>query len=103
MKRFVHAASHVFILCLGAALGIYFLPVLVEPPGLTLPEVEALAQSATFAGKFVRNLQGSDFLHWGEGTVYVSDLEIVLDGKVAPGPDYKLYLSPNFVETKAAF
>jgi hypothetical protein len=24
-------------------------------------------------------------------------------GKLAPGPDYKLYLSPNFVETEADF
>ncbi len=28
---------------------------------------------------------------------------ITLMGKLAPGPDYKLYLSPKFVETEAAF
>ncbi len=28
---------------------------------------------------------------------------VVLLGKLAPGPDYKLYLSPGFVETKAEF
>ena len=28
---------------------------------------------------------------------------IVLVGKLAPGPDYKLYLSPTFVETEADF
>ena len=28
---------------------------------------------------------------------------IVLVGKLAPGPDYKLYLSPEFVETEADF
>ena len=26
-----------------------------------------------------------------------------LTGKLAPGPDYKLYLSPEFVETEADF
>ena len=26
-----------------------------------------------------------------------------MQGKVAPGPDYKLYLSPEFVETEADF
>ena len=28
---------------------------------------------------------------------------IALQGRVAPGPAYKLYLSPGFVETKADF
>ena len=28
---------------------------------------------------------------------------ITLAGKLAPGPDYKLYLSPEFVETEAEF
>ena len=28
---------------------------------------------------------------------------LVLWGKLAPGPDYKLYLSPQFVETERAF
>ena len=28
---------------------------------------------------------------------------IALAGKLAPGPDYKLYLSPEYVETKADF
>ncbi|MFO1298111.1 MAG: DM13 domain-containing protein [Rubrivivax sp.] len=28
---------------------------------------------------------------------------MALTGKAAPGPDYKLYLSPQFVETQADF
>ena len=28
---------------------------------------------------------------------------ITLAGRLAPGPDYKLYLSPEFVETEADF
>jgi len=28
---------------------------------------------------------------------------VVLTGRLAPGPDYKLYLSPEFVETKEDF
>jgi len=35
--------------------------------------------------------------------VSVSRTAIALSGKVAPGPDYKLYLSPEFVETEADF
>jgi hypothetical protein len=33
----------------------------------------------------------------------VGNKNIVLAGKLAPGPDYKLYLSPEFVETEADF
>jgi hypothetical protein len=54
-------------------------------------------------GQFRRDLKGSDFLHWGEGTVYVSRTAISLIGRLAPGPDYKLYLSPEYVETEADF
>ena len=52
---------------------------------------------------FVEDLEDSDFLHWGEGIVYISDKQIAFQGKLAPGPDYKLYLSPEFVETEDDF
>ena len=42
-------------------------------------------------------------LHWGVGTVFVGRDAISLKGRLAPGPDYKLYLSPEFVETEADF
>lgn len=51
----------------------------------------------------MRNLKGSDLLHWGEGEVVVSRNRIAHIGRLAPGPDYKLYLVPRFVETKEAF
>jgi len=37
----------------------------------------------------VRNLKGSDLLHWGEGEVRVSRNRIAHIGRLAPGPDYK--------------
>ena len=55
------------------------------------------------SGTFVRDLDGSDAFHWGEGTIYADSERIWLDGKVSPGPDYRLYLTPEFVETEAAF
>jgi hypothetical protein len=75
------------------------------------------SRAAQFHGEFRRDLKDSDFLHaargahlkdsdflhWGEGKVSVSRSAIALAGKVAPGPDYKLYLSPEFVETEADF
>jgi hypothetical protein len=65
--------------------------------------LEADAQGATYTAEFTRDLKGSDFLHWGEGTVSVSPKQIVHMGKLAPGPDYKLYLVPEFVEDEASF
>ena len=35
--------------------------------------------------------------------MYVGHGSIALEGSIAPGPAYKLYLSPEFVQTEAAF
>jgi len=51
----------------------------------------------------VRNLRGSDLLHWGEGVIEVSRNRIAHVGRLSPGPDYKIYLAPRFVDTKEAF
>jgi hypothetical protein len=96
-------ASHVVALGVGFAAGVYLLPVLVAPPSPTTDQVRAVASKAIFTGTFRRDLQGSDALHWGEGVVSVAADSISLDGELAPGPDYKLYLSPEFVETEADF
>jgi hypothetical protein len=96
-------ASHLGVALIGFALGIYLLPILTAPPAPSGAEVQALAQGAAFTGQFRRDLKDSDALHWGEGTVSVGPKAIVLAGRLAPGPDYKLYLSPEFVETEAAF
>ncbi len=65
--------------------------------------MKSLAGSAQYTGQFRKDLRGSDLLHWGEGTVSISQAAVVLTGRLAPGPDYKLYLSPEFVETKEDF
>jgi hypothetical protein len=62
-----------------------------------------MAGRAEFKGEFRRDLKDSDPLHWGEGAVLVGRSSVILRGRIAPGPDYKLYLSPEFVETKADF
>ena len=103
MKTVLLVVSHTLTLALGFALGVYFLPILIAPPAPSAAEVTAQAKAATFTGTFRRDLKDSDALHWGEGTVSVSAQSIALAGKVAPGPDYKLYLSPEFVETEADF
>jgi len=104
MKKFLLlAVTHIGALAIGFGLGIYTLPILIAPKGPTSDEVESAASAAEYKGEFRRDLKGSDFLHWGEGTVSVSRQAVSLMGKVAPGPDYKLYLSPTFVESEEDF
>ena len=95
--------THVAVGAGGFAAGIYMLPILTEPPAPAEALVQAMAAQALYTGEFQRELKGSDFLHWGEGKVAVSRQAVSLEGKLAPGPDYKLYLSPEFVETEADF
>jgi hypothetical protein len=102
-KSLLLVISHALALAVGFALGIYLLPVLTAPPAPSANEAAAYAGKASFSGQFRRDLKDSDLLHWGEGTVSVGAESVVLVGKIAPGPDYKLYLSPEFVETEADF
>lgn len=95
--------SHLAVLAAGFALGVYLLPVLTAPQAPSAAMVGDLSKEARFEGIFHRQLKDSDFLHWGEGTVRIGPQAIVLQGRLAPGPDYKLYLSPEFVETEAEF
>ena len=103
MKTILLIASHLVVLGIGFALGIYALPILIAPAAPTQSEVAAQAATARYTGQFRRDLKGSDALHWGEGTVSVGPKSIALKGELAPGPDYKLYLSPSFVDTKNDF
>lgn len=91
------------ILAVGFIAGIYTLPILTAPKPRPAAEVDSLAKAAMFRGEFRRDLKGSDAFHWGEGTVSISPRTVSLIGKIAPGPDYKLYLAPEFVETEEDF
>ncbi|MBL0479457.1 DM13 domain-containing protein [Aeromonas veronii] len=93
MKRKTMAlllGTHLLVAAAGFAAGVYTLPILIAPPAPDTEQVAASQQQARFHGTFRRDLQDSDRLHWGEG-------------KVSIGPDYQLYLSPEFVETEADF
>jgi Electron transfer DM13 len=103
MKKLLLVASHALTLVIGFGLGVYFLPILIAPDAPSGTEIAAQAKAAIYSGQFRRDLKDSDALHWGEGTVSVSAQSIALAGKLAPGPDYKLYLSRQFVETEADF
>jgi hypothetical protein len=104
MKRFfIRSGTHVFAAAIGFALGIYLLPILTAAESPDIEVIRSVADSATFTGEFRRDLEDSDPFHWGEGALYVSADAIAFEGRLAPGPDYRLYLSPRFVETEADF
>ncbi|MCG7900308.1 MAG: DM13 domain-containing protein [Candidatus Thiodiazotropha lotti] len=95
--------THGIVGIAGFAIGIFVLPILVAPPAPTQSAVEEISAQASYTAEFRRDLQDSDALHWGEGQVSVSSTSITLMGELAPGPDYKLYLSPKYLETEAEF
>lgn len=97
------AFTHIATLALGFALGIYVLPILTAPPAPTDSEIRISVSRAVYTGEFIPELKGSDALHWGEGKLSVSLDQIALMGQLAPGPDYQLYLSPQWVETEVEF
>ncbi len=102
-KLLILVASHAVVGVVGFAVGVYALPILTAPKAPSAEEISIKTGAPMFQGRFRRDLKGSDFLHWGEGTVHVSRTAISLLGRIAPGPDYKLYLSPQFVETEVDF
>lgn len=102
-KLIIFAISHGLAVFIGFAAGIYTLPILTAPTAPSAEEVASKTSQVEFTGEFRKDLNGSDFLHWGEGVISIGREFITLEGKVAPGPDYKLYLSPKFVENEAQF
>lgn len=95
--------THGIAVAVGFAAGIYVLPILTAPAAPTDTHVQEQMRDAPYSATFRRDLEGSDWLHWGEGQVWVSPKAIALMGRLAPGPDYKLYLTTAFVDTEAAF
>lgn len=102
-RRLLLLSTHLLTLVLGFGLGVYWLPILTAPDSPAAEVLQQAERTAAFQGEFRRDLKDSDALHWGEGRVLVGPDQVVLQGRLAPGPDYKLYLSPTFVETEADF
>lgn len=99
-KLILLTLSHLAALAIGFAAGIYALPILVAPPTPESGALNSVKQDAMYSGEFRRDLKGSDAFHWGEGTVAISREAIALEGRISPGPDYRLFLSPKFVENE---
>ena len=96
-------ASHGLCVAAGFAAGIYFLPILTAPDSPDAAVLQESARDARFTVELTRELRGSDRLHWGEGTINVGSERIVHEGRLAPGPDYRVYLVDRFVEHEEEF
>ncbi|MGB7418030.1 MAG: DM13 domain-containing protein [Erythrobacter sp.] len=104
MKRLIALAlTHALALAGGFALGVYFLPILTAPDAPDADLLASEAEAASFSAELTRDLAGSDALHWGEGTISISAERVVHQGELAPGPDYRVYLTREFVEDEASF
>ncbi|GAL31688.1 phenylalanyl-tRNA synthetase beta subunit [Vibrio maritimus] len=103
MKRVLLLCTHLTALFAGFMLGIYVLPILTQPDSPSIEAIESQASAIVYQGEFSKERADSDFLHWGEGKISFSDKSAMFIGELAPGPDYKLYLSPSFIETEADF
>lgn len=95
--------SHLTFLGAGTGLGIYLLPILTAQENASLNEINDVKKLAKYKGEFNRNQKGSDVFYWAEGELYVTDSEIAFKGQVAPGPDYKIYLTKAQAVDKNSF
>ena len=104
-RHIILALSLKFIagLVIGFGLGVYYLPILIADAPVDQTLVLAEAEAAERQAVFVRDRKDSDGLHWGEGTLFLSKSRVTLEGEVSPGPDYRIYLTPRYVETEREF
>ena len=96
-------ATHTVTLLIGIAAGIYLLPLLTAGDGPDKNVLDQVMENRHYSGTFSRDREDSDLLHWGEGELSIGPSRIAFSGRLAPGPDYRLYLSPVFIETEGAF
>ena len=103
LKFIAFLVSHGIAMALGVALGIYLLPILIAPSAPSDAEVAQASDMAIFTTVFNKDLPGSDFLHWGVGELSISTRRVSFTGELAPGPDYRLYLTPTLALDEQEF
>lgn len=103
MKAALLFVSHSAILALGFALGIYALPIITAPKAPSDEQVQSMMGDVRYQARFEKDSRGSDLFHWGEGDISLSKTTATFMGKLSPGPDYKLYLTKTFIETREDF
>lgn len=103
ISRLSLISSHLAIALLSFIAGIYYLPILTAPQPPTSGSIALAIKEARYVATIADELTDSDWLHWGKGKFSIGNQYIVFQGSLAPGPDYKMYLSPTFVETEKGF
>ena len=103
MKKIAFVITHILCVGVGFGLGLYTLPILIQPDSPSMSAVQSVTNHALYTTTFQKDRKDSDFLHWGEGSVSIDSEYLAFVGKLAPGPDYKLYFSPTFIETENDF
>lgn len=95
--------THLCVAGVGFIAGLYLLPIISAPESPSAEKISQLYSQSIYSGQFKKDLKGSDFLHWGEGQINLGKQYISLNGRLAPGPNYQLYLSTINVETEQEF
>lgn len=103
MKKLLLLASLLAALATGFAAGIYALPIMIAPPSPSNAMLTQIISEADYTAEFDANISGSDFLHWGEGRLGITGNKVAFIGELAPGPDYRLYLVPEYVNSDKEF
>ena len=96
-------ASHLALFGVGFGVGIYVLPILTAEKNSSADEIKEVKNNARYTGAFFKNQKGSNAVHWVDGKLYVSDQEIAFEGSIAPGPDYKIYLTKTQADDRNSF
>ncbi len=104
MLRFIPLLiSHSAVFAFAFALGIYCLPIMMAPDSPSQGSLALSIKNTRYVATIADDLMDSDWLHWGKGKFSIGDDYLVFQGELAPGPAYRLYLSPSFVETEDEF
>lgn len=91
------------VFLMGFLSGLYTLPIISAPASPSMLELATATQTSKYKGQFVSSLKDSDLLHFADGNVSVSKQNVTFIGTIAPGPDYRLYLAKQFIETESDF
>lgn len=91
--KIILITSHIVLFGLGFAGGIYLLPILTAEKNASTEAINSVKDNTRYTGVFEKNQKGSNAVHWADGKLYVTNTEIAFEGSIAPGPDYKIYLT----------
>lgn len=98
--KIIFLITHLALLIGGFAAAYFVLPKATLNNAIKL---DTLSNLPLYSGQFRKDLKDSDQFHWGEGEVNIGTKMITFKGELADGPDYKLYLSKQYVETEDEF